>query len=207
MPKNAFDMLMKRPIIATQSSKELIKNPEPAPKYPEPTLAPASKNYPKYRMMFDGGSRGNPGLCGAGAVIYKDNKEEFALSYRLTGKHTNNYAEYTALIIGLRKALEENITHLYVEGDSLLVINQCTGKYKVHTPSLFPLYHQSRDLIKKFIYISLHHVKRNKNKRADQLANQAMNLPPSSNLRPKNFRPLYLRISSSFVVVGNSSGP
>ena len=124
--------------------------------------------------MFDGGSRGNPGLCGAGAVIYKNNKEFAIVSQFIPGKHSNNFAEYTAFILGLKKALELQITHLYVEGDSKLVINQCLEKWKVNSPILGKLQKEATCLCKKFTYISLNHVKRNKNKRADQLANIAM---------------------------------
>ena len=124
--------------------------------------------------MFDGGSRGNPGPCGIGAVIYKNNKEEATVSKYISGKHSNNFAEYTAFIEGLKKALEMKITHLYVEGDSKLVINQCNGKYKVNSPNLQSLNAKAKHLCNQFTYITLHHVKRNHNKRADQLANMAM---------------------------------
>jgi ribonuclease HI len=160
-PKNAFDILMRKNTInKVEHNEPLIKN--------------NSEKYDKYRMAFDGGSRGNPGPCGAGAVIYKNNKEFATVSHFISGKHSNNHAEYTAFILGLQKSLELGITHLYVEGDSKLVINQCTGKFKVKSPSLIPLNAKAMSLCKKFTYITLNHIKRNHNKRADSLANEAM---------------------------------
>jgi ribonuclease HI len=129
---------------------------------------------PLYKMMFDGGSRGNPGLCGAGAVIYKDNREIASVSHFIPGKHTNNYAEYTAFIMGMEKAHQLNIKSLSVEGDSKLVINQCLGIWKVKSSALIDLNSQAKSLMNNFEYIKLNHVFRHYNKRADQLANIAM---------------------------------
>ena len=153
--KNAFDILMGK----TQ--------------LPPPTTI-SKPLHDTYRLMFDGGSRGNPGLCGAGAVIYKNNHEYCTVSKLISGKHTNNYAEYTAFILGLQKALDHNITHLLVEGDSKLVINQCKGTYKVNNPTLIILHKQATSLCNKFEHITLTHILRQYNQRADQLANQAM---------------------------------
>ena len=91
----------------------------------------------KYKMMFDGGSRGNPGICGAGAVIYENNTEIATVSHFIPGKHTCNYAEYTAFIMGLEKAQQLNIDNPYLlKGDSKLVINQCLGLWKVKASNL-----------------------------------------------------------------------
>ena len=83
-----------------------------------------------YKLFFDGASKGNPGLAGAGAVIYHYEKEIWHGHKFIGKKATNNEAEYSGLIIGLNKAIELNIKSLLVNVDSLLVINQLTGKYK-----------------------------------------------------------------------------
>ena len=128
----------------------------------------------EYRLQFDGCSKKNPGLSGAGAVIYKYSKEIWSGDLFVGTNATNNYAEYSGLIIGLEKAIELNIKTLHVEGDSLLVINQMTGKYKCNSPNLTELYNKAKELSAKFDSINFVHIFRNKNARADELSNQAV---------------------------------
>ena len=128
----------------------------------------------EYRLQFDGCSKKNPGLAGAGAVIYKYSKEIWS-GYLFVGTNaTNNYAEYSGLIIGLEKAVELNIKTLHVEGDSLLVINQMTGKYKCNSQNLIDQHNKAKELAAKFDIINFVHIFRNKNARADELSNQAV---------------------------------
>ena len=84
-----------------------------------------------YTLFFDGCSKGNPGVSGAGAVIYEENEEIWADQFFVGEKFTNNHAEYAGLILGLQQALEMNIVSLAVEGDSQLVINQMNKILKV----------------------------------------------------------------------------
>jgi ribonuclease HI len=125
----------------------------------------------KYKLQFDGCSKGNPGLSGAGYVIYENETEIFAQAVFVGNSKTNNYAEYIGLIEGLKKAIEFNITDLFVEGDSMLVIKQMKGEYKVSSESLKILYAMARDLELKFEIISYNHIYREKNTRADYLSN------------------------------------
>jgi ribonuclease HI len=127
-----------------------------------------------YKLQFDGGSRGNPGLSGCGAVIYFRGEEIWSNHLFLGQKQTNNYAEYSGIIMGLEYALKMNIKDLLVEGDSLLVINQLTNKYKCKSDNLLPLYTKAFALSKQFETIEFHHILRNQNKRADELSNNAM---------------------------------
>ena len=78
----------------------------------------------EYKLNFDGCSKGNPGLSGAGAVLYKHEQEIWNESYFVGDNCTNNQAEYAGLILGLNQAISLHIKELIVEGDSLLVINQ-----------------------------------------------------------------------------------
>lgn len=132
-------------------------------------------NNTNYKLFFDGCSKGNPGLAGAGAVIYKNDEEIWSDSFFVGDKITNNYAEYSGLILGLLKAVELNIDSLIVIGDSQLVINHMTGKYKCKSPNLFYLYDSAKKLEKKFEKIEYKHVLRNLNKRADELSNLGLN--------------------------------
>jgi ribonuclease HI len=124
-------------------------------------------------MNFDGCSKGNPGFAGIGAVIYNEGDEVWASS-KFIGLKTNNYSEYSALIFGLKAALEMRIENLCVLGDSLLVINQINGIYKVKSEELLPLYEEALHLKKQFKFIEFNHVYREKNKRADELSNIAL---------------------------------
>jgi len=134
------------------------------------------KIYPEFdfKLMFDGGSRGNPGLSGAGAVIYHFDKELWFESFFVGENATNNHAEYAGLILGLQQAIALNIKNLKVEGDSLLVINHMKGIYKCRSDNLIDLYDKAKELESYFETIEFKHVLRNKNKRADELSNIAI---------------------------------
>lgn len=125
-----------------------------------------------FTLYFDGSSKNNPGRGGAGAVLYqKENIEIFALSHFVGENVTNNVAEYTGLIIGLAECLKMGIKNLCVKGDSLLVIQQMRGVYKVKSENLKGLYTQAKDLASQFETIEFIHVYREENKRADELSN------------------------------------
>lgn len=130
----------------------------------------------EYLMQFDGCSKGNPGKAGSGAVIYKNKSEIWGKSLFIGDKNTNNEAEYMGLIIGLEEAINIGVEDLYVEGDSLLVIKQMKGLYKVKAENLYKLYEKAKKLEKQFTSVSYNHVYRDKNKRADELSNMALNL-------------------------------
>lgn len=128
-----------------------------------------------FRLQFDGCSKSNPGLAGAGAVIYNIKNDELWKGSEFIGtKITNNYAEYMGLIIGLKQAKEMKIKQLIVEGDSMLVIKQMNGEYKVKSLHLIELYNEAKLLEKVFDSIHYKHIYRNKNKRADELSNIAV---------------------------------
>ena len=134
------------------------------------------KIYPDFdfRLMFDGGSRGNPGLSGAGAVIYYFDKEIWSESFFVGVNATNNHAEYAGLILGLQQAKSLNIKYLKVEGDSLLVINQMKGTYKCRSENLLDLYDKAKELSSYFEVLDFNHILRNQNARADELSNIAI---------------------------------
>lgn len=129
-----------------------------------------------YTMNFDGCSKSNPGPSGAGAVIYKDDTEIWSKAVYVGDKYTNNVAEYSGLIIGLEEANNMEISNLIVKGDSMLVIKQMKGEYKVKSLSLYPLYERAKTLAKKIKTIEYIHVYRKDNVRADKLSNDGLEL-------------------------------
>jgi ribonuclease HI len=135
-----------------------------------------AKIYPEfdYKLQFDGCSKSNPGIAGAGAVIYKCSEEISSKIQFVGNNETNNVAEYTGLIIGLKEAINLNIKAIRVEGDSMLVIKQMKGEYKVKSANLINLFNEAKLLEKEFEFISFNHIYRENNKRADELSNMAI---------------------------------
>jgi ribonuclease HI len=127
-----------------------------------------------YLLKFDGCSKGNPGLAGAGAVIYLHDNEIWSENFFVGEKFTNNHAEYAGLILGLQQAKAMGIKILRVEGDSQLVINQMLGIYKCKSLNLIELYDKAKDLESSFEKVYYNHIYRTENKRADELSNIAI---------------------------------
>jgi len=128
----------------------------------------------KFLLKFDGCSKGNTGLSGAGAVIYHDDDEIWSGYKFVSLNATNNYAEYSGLILGLENVIKMNIKSIIVEGDSMLVINQMLGKYTCNSQNLLELYNKAKELENKLDHIDYKHILRNENKVADKLSNIAV---------------------------------
>ena len=122
----------------------------------------------------DGGSRGNPGPAGYGAVIEDKNGRILARLSEYLGKRTNNYAEYSALLGVLAWCLENKQPRIRVVADSELMVKQMKGQYKVNSPDLRPLWEEARRRAGKLERFEIVHTLRGGNKEADQLANDAM---------------------------------
>src|SRR2546423_34166 len=118
---------------------------------------------------IDGGSRGNPGEAGAGVYI-----RGVAHISEYLGIGTNNYAEYSALLIALRFAVYTRCTELKVMADSELVVKQINGEYKVRNEGIQVLHGAAMRWIALIPRFSIHHVYREDNTEADKLANKAM---------------------------------
>jgi|TARA_B100000959_G_scaffold225376_1_gene239488 ribonuclease HI len=127
----------------------------------------------KHQVFCDGASRSNPGDASIGVSISLDGKEIHTIS-REIGIATNNEAEYQALIDGLNYCIENSINEVDVFLDSKLVIEQVKKNYKVKAHNLKEYNSQVENMIKEFKYIEFKHVYREDNKRADQLANIAL---------------------------------
>ena len=128
-----------------------------------------------FSLYFDGASRSNPGPASYGGVFYENGVERYTYKEYI-GSTTNNVAEYKGLLNGLLFAQEKNITHLEVYGDSKLVIEQVTGNWQIRSPLLKPIHREISALLatKPFDTITFQHVYRKNNKRADELANEAL---------------------------------
>jgi len=122
----------------------------------------------------DGGSRGNPGPSGFGAVITDADGKPLAELSEFLGTRTNNFAEYSGLLAVLEWALKNEYPQLKVVSDSELMVKQIQGRYKVNSPDLKPLWQAARERIAKLDAFEITHALRHKNKAADALANQAM---------------------------------
>ncbi len=123
---------------------------------------------------FDGGSRGNPGPAGWGAYIVNDDGTVLAELSGALGVATNNVAEYNGLIAALQWAADHDVSALSVKGDSLLLVEQMRGNYKVKNEGLKPLHMKARMLVMQIGNVSFAHVPREKNKDADRLSNVGM---------------------------------
>lgn len=132
----------------------------------------------------DGGSRGNPGLAGYGAVVFApDHETVLGEACEAIGHATNNVAEYRGLIAGLAEAARLGATEVSVSMDSKLVVEQMSGRWKVKHPDLITLYQQAVTAAMQFESVSYRWIPRERNKHADRLANEAMDR--ASGIEPK----------------------
>ena len=122
----------------------------------------------------DGGSRGNPGPAAYGCSIQTPDGTEIEALAKTIGVATNNVAEYTAVIEGLRRCMELGARAVHVRSDSKLLIEQLSGRYKVKNPGLKKLHVQAIEIARGFDRVTYEHVRREKNVRADELVNLAL---------------------------------
>lgn len=128
------------------------------------------------KIYIDGGARGNPGAAGIGIVIKDGDNKLVKELHKYIGETTNNIAEYTALIYALQEALMLGLKDIAVYSDSELLVKQLKGEYKVKNQNLKIYYDQFLHLRPGFKSFSVKHIAREKNKEADKLVNQAIDL-------------------------------
>jgi len=129
-------------------------------------------------IYTDGACKGNPGPAAIGVIVKDNLQKEVARISEYIGHATNNKAEYRAVIAALNTAMKLKAEELVLYIDSELVVRQLTGRYKVKSCSILPLYTKASELIKGFKKVSIIHVNREQNTEADMLASAAL-----SNLR------------------------
>jgi len=127
-----------------------------------------------WRLHCDGASRGNPGPAGAGMVLFDPQGRLQANKGRYLGETTNNVAEYQALLLGLEEAQRLGVKQLRVLADSELMVKQLTGRYRVKSPHLIPLWQEAIRALKTFDAWAIAHVPREENHLADEAANRAI---------------------------------
>lgn len=135
----------------------------------------------KYIIYTDGGARGNPGPAGSGAYITSESGEVLREAHLALGRATNNFAEYSAVVLALetlKKIIPQSKrkeSEVEVRMDSELVARQLGGRYEIKEPTLFPLFIKVHNLlVSTFPNTKFVHIPREKNKEADRLSNIAM---------------------------------
>src|SRR5713226_4194539 len=152
---------MKKPLPASRHAR-LFAEPE------GPGAASA------HTAHIDGAARGNPGPASYGVVVRGPGGEVVAELKKYIGRATNNVAEYYALIAALDYAEAHGISALRVRSDSELLVKQMKGSYKVKSADLRPLFERARKMAQKIAHFAIEYVPREQNRRADQLANEAL---------------------------------
>lgn len=137
----------------------------------------------------DGGSRGNPGPAGFGAIVEDAGGTALVRLSEFLGIQTNNFAEYSGMLAVLRWALDNGRKHVRVISDSELMVKQMQGKYKVSSPAIRPLWEEAKKMTRQLEGFEIRHTLRAGNKTADRLANEAMDRgmgrnPAASSARP-----------------------
>ena len=123
---------------------------------------------------IDGGARGNPGPAGYGVRVETEGGDLIDEFCGFLGSATNNIAEYNGLLAALRYANEHGHRRVRIKSDSELLVKQMLGQYRVKNPGLQTLYQQAHTLTRALERVTYEHVRREQNKDADRLANQAM---------------------------------
>ena len=128
-----------------------------------------------FLLRFDGGSNPNPGKC-AGAYVIYENIDIIAEGGVYIPQGTNNIGEYTGLLSGLERCVSIGIKNLFVEGDSLLVVSQVSGKWKVKNEGIRVIFEKVMSLVKTFDTFEIHHIRREYNHYADKLSDKTIEL-------------------------------
>lgn len=136
--------------------------------------AAAAPKVKEIKLFADGGSRGNPGPSAGGFALLDMDDTVLVANGKYLGITTNNQAEYHSLKGGLEAArqLGARIVHVYM--DSLLVVNQMKGLYKVKNRDLWPIHEAIKELALQFEAVHYNHVRREYNKLADSLVNKTL---------------------------------
>jgi len=125
-------------------------------------------------IFTDGGSRGNPGPSAAGYIIVDASREVIAQGGEYLGITTNNQAEYQGVRFALEKAIELKLTRVDFKIDSMLVVNQMKGIYKIKNRELWPVHERIRELMTQFDKVTFTHVRREFNQLADGMVNKTL---------------------------------
>jgi ribonuclease HI/pterin-4a-carbinolamine dehydratase len=159
--------------IVTELDNEMAKRIDLIQKQPN-LSASTTQHHPVVKLYADGGSRGNPGPSASGFVLMDEKGDVIKKSGIYLGITTNNQAEYHSLKLGLEEALKLSAHEVNVFMDSLLVINQMKGIYKIKNRDLWPIYEAIKLLTQHFKKITFTHIPRELNKLADGEVNETL---------------------------------
>lgn len=155
-------------------------------------------------MHIDGGSRGNPGPAAFAVVVEDAQGAPLDAFSKFLGEVTNNVAEYEGLLAALSYALRHRHPRVKVISDSELLVRQMQGRYKVKSEDLKPLHNQAREIARRLEAFTIEHVRREQNREADRLVNEALDTAESGLKKASLFRDFTvtarpLRVKAKFV--------
>lgn len=173
-PKYLQEILLHSAERVKERSQPTPSSLPPEEARPSPAEPARKKEFPKFFIHADGASRGNPGEAGAGAVISDSQGRTLKELKLYLGMASNNAAEYRAAIHALEIALDLGGRSVTLFLDSELVVRQVRGEYRVREPHLKALHQKTQELLNRFSQYSILYIPREENRRADQLANEAI---------------------------------
>jgi ribonuclease HI len=158
-----------------EASDEAASGGEPAPAESAPDLSDPSAlaGHHKVKVCIDGASKGNPGPASVGIVMSDLENQPLYEEGLYIGETTNNAAEYQALIHALDILVSNGCPEAYFFSDSMLLVNQMKGLWKVKNPGLMPMVVRAQTLRRKLPRFQITYIPREQNRRADELANLA----------------------------------
>lgn len=165
------------PEVGPATPLKIIKfsfKPHATPLSVDKIIPPRNVSLTTVKLFCDGGSRGNPGPSAAGFVLLGSDDEIIRKGGEYLGITTNNQAEYQSLKLGLEEAQKQSVYELAVHMDSMLVINQMKGVFKVKNRDLWPIHEAVKELIGHFKKVTFTHVPRELNKLADAEVNETL---------------------------------
>ncbi|MDI6760141.1 MAG: ribonuclease HI family protein [Candidatus Brocadiaceae bacterium] len=134
-------------------------------------------------LYVDGAARGNPGKAGIGVVLRDKRDKVIEEAGQYIGETTNNVAEYRALLEGLKRSLARGVKGVEIFSDSELMVKQINGEYRVKSQSLLHLYMEAMKLLSSLTHWKIAHISRERNSRADALANMAIDSQTGDRVR------------------------
>ena len=156
-------------------------------------------------VYTDGASRGNPGPAAAGFILTDSGGTQLQAKAFFLGRNTNNVAEYTAIVKALEAANTTGAKSLKVFSDSELLVRQINGRYKVKSEQIRPLFQQAVEMLGRFENWKVQHVTREKNKEADKLVNQALNLEQDIEGEPAPAKPNKKQVRLGVLISGGGT--
>jgi len=169
-----YEWMIPADFLSKNDNNEITKSMESmgfTAKEPQAKIDESTTSFEKLNVYTDGGSRGNPGPSASGYVIMTTNEAILEEGGEYLGITTNNQAEYQAVKLALEMAKKFKPTELNFFIDSLLVVNQMNGSWKIKNKDLWPIHQAIKDLLAEYEKVTFTHVRREYNTLADEQVN------------------------------------